>query len=303
MRLAGKHGDGPWLLDCEEIKPCVWNHETPSGRSPTLPGKRPTAAKCDGCGAVGAFDFMGDYLCAECARKAIPSEKEPMTTQPTSPTPDTAAIDKEISFLYDLAIEAEKYGGHFGKGRASGIRDAIGTLRLAAAIREAEERGRISASIDSSRGPKAPRGLRYVNGKCCAPDGHILTDTGEVLALPEGHVAVREGGKVVVRKVPGELPVTADGVVVSHGDSVFYPGEDAALDVLRGLHDWRDTVRALNESGHETRDDGDLPEWIGYRSYYEHDTGYGEEAAHPLSMCYSTREAAEAARKGTPDAR
>lgn len=26
-------------------------------------------AKCDDCGAKGAFDFMGDFLCTECALK------------------------------------------------------------------------------------------------------------------------------------------------------------------------------------------------------------------------------------------
>ena len=28
-------------------------------------------AICDACGKVGAFDFMGDLLCPECAGKAI----------------------------------------------------------------------------------------------------------------------------------------------------------------------------------------------------------------------------------------
>lgn len=32
--------------------------------------------KCDNCGKLGAFDFMGDYLCPECADKAI-GEPEP----------------------------------------------------------------------------------------------------------------------------------------------------------------------------------------------------------------------------------
>ena len=27
--------------------------------------------KCDVCGKVGAYDFMGDLLCPECAHKAI----------------------------------------------------------------------------------------------------------------------------------------------------------------------------------------------------------------------------------------
>ncbi len=31
---------------------------------------------CDDCGKVGAYDFMGDYLCPECASKAIQSEDD-----------------------------------------------------------------------------------------------------------------------------------------------------------------------------------------------------------------------------------
>jgi len=30
---------------------------------------------CDGCGCKGAYDFMGDYLCGECSRKAIEKEE------------------------------------------------------------------------------------------------------------------------------------------------------------------------------------------------------------------------------------
>lgn len=33
-------------------------------------------AKCDSCGQLGAYDFMGDYLCPNCAEKAI-GESEP----------------------------------------------------------------------------------------------------------------------------------------------------------------------------------------------------------------------------------
>jgi len=28
-------------------------------------------AKCDECGADGAFDFMGDYLCVDCSARAL----------------------------------------------------------------------------------------------------------------------------------------------------------------------------------------------------------------------------------------
>ena len=33
---------------------------------------------CDGCGRVGAYDFMGDYLCDACAEKEI----KPLYTNP-----------------------------------------------------------------------------------------------------------------------------------------------------------------------------------------------------------------------------
>lgn len=33
-------------------------------------------AKCDDCGKVGAYDFMGDLLCPECTEKAM-GEPEP----------------------------------------------------------------------------------------------------------------------------------------------------------------------------------------------------------------------------------
>lgn len=33
-----------------------------------------TKEKCEECGVVGSFDFMGDYLCDQCARQYIDSE-------------------------------------------------------------------------------------------------------------------------------------------------------------------------------------------------------------------------------------
>lgn len=33
-------------------------------------------AVCDNCGKIGAYDFMGDWLCPECTRKAL-GEPEP----------------------------------------------------------------------------------------------------------------------------------------------------------------------------------------------------------------------------------
>lgn len=46
-------------------------------------------AKCDGCGATGAFDFMGDYFCADCAGTLVEKD-EAMTDQPTTSTAEQA---------------------------------------------------------------------------------------------------------------------------------------------------------------------------------------------------------------------
>ncbi len=139
--------------------------------------------------------------------------------------------------------------------------------RVAAAIRDAEERGWSACCMDAERK---------------APAGHILTDTGEVLALPDGHTAVSEGGKVVVRKVLGTLPVTADGCVVGdvpdHGALVFLNGyADVATPYRMTL-----CIRCIAEP----EDDAD--------SWSVVDNG---ELAPSASRWYSTREAAEAAVK------
>jgi len=41
------------------------------------------AAKCDECGKIGAYDFMGDLLCPECAEKIL------------KPEPDSDSANKE----------------------------------------------------------------------------------------------------------------------------------------------------------------------------------------------------------------
>jgi len=33
-------------------------------------------ATCDGCGKIGAFDFMGDFYCPKCAEQAVESETD-----------------------------------------------------------------------------------------------------------------------------------------------------------------------------------------------------------------------------------
>lgn len=39
-------------------------------------------AKCDGCGATGAYDFYGDYYCESCCAQMEESDKEPMPPEP-----------------------------------------------------------------------------------------------------------------------------------------------------------------------------------------------------------------------------
>lgn len=33
-------------------------------------------AICDGCGHKGAYDFMGDHLCSECAQEVIVDDED-----------------------------------------------------------------------------------------------------------------------------------------------------------------------------------------------------------------------------------
>jgi hypothetical protein len=38
-------------------------------------------AVCDTCGQIGAFDFMGDYICQECLEK-LTQDTHPATVSP-----------------------------------------------------------------------------------------------------------------------------------------------------------------------------------------------------------------------------
>jgi len=91
----------------------------------------------------------------------------------------------------------------------------------------------------------------------CAPPGHIIDCTGPV---------------PVVRKVLGTLPVTADGCVCNPSEDVFHHGSNRV-----GVPVWSD----------------DADKWLGE---FDH-SGAGEWFYPPLAECYSTREAAESARK------
>lgn len=107
------------------------------------------------------------------------------------------------------------------------------------------------------------------------PPGHIIDDTG------------------VVRKVLGTLPLTADGCVVMMGEEVFHPEQDPSFHLeVMPLHP-------------DTEPDKDFPipedcEYIGHYSYYERDTGFSQYESYDVRSCYSTSEAAEAARREKP---
>lgn len=50
------------------------------------------SAKCDNCGKIGAYDFMGDYLCPECANRVACCER------------------KKIQKYWDAFLDDLKYG-------------------------------------------------------------------------------------------------------------------------------------------------------------------------------------------------
>lgn len=90
--------------------------------------------------------------------------------------------------------------------------------RIAAAIREAEERG---STVALFRAPKATVSLEMVGDKRALrisigrrTDYVPTSDIG----LPPGHVLTPDG---VVRKCLGELPLTADGCVMGNGAKVY----------------------------------------------------------------------------------
>jgi len=111
-------------------------------------------------------------------------------------------------------------------------------------------------------------------------------------------------GVAVVRQVLGTLPITADGAVVIHDDAVYHPDFDGGLRIVKAADyddDWQRLRTALTACGAVyTADDGsDLPEWVGCHGIYESETGHTENNVYPLHECYSTVEAARAAKAAT----
>lgn len=123
----------------------------------------------------------------------------------------------------------------------------------------------------------------------------------EPVKAPPGHIIDDQGN---VRKVLGTLPVTRDGCVVDYETTVYAIDHGEIIElhaVPYGLvcqqsfgGDGAEMDDALEECGFPASDD--VLEWVGSYSYYEEDTGASEWFLAPLSECYSTRAAAEAAR-------
>lgn len=120
-------------------------------------------------------------------------------------------------------------------------------------------------------------------------------------AVPAGHVRDEKGVDYRIGAIGTDVPVTADGEIVMHGDLVYHPD-----DPLRELRvrdtgdvddDWGVVVKKLREGGESISDDEEVPQWAACYWYFEPDTGYREEWIVRVSSCYATRAAAEAARE------
>jgi hypothetical protein len=141
--------------------------------------------------------------------------------------------------------------------------------RLTLAIAEALDAYHLAQSVRAdTRTPRNVAPLVERNGKLCAPQGCVLDDEG------------------VVRKVLGTLPVTADGCVAEYGRTYWCLSHVPIFDGSGpGASSWRiDIVEKTLESTEPSEEyTGD---WTSY----------------PPS-CFSTREAAEAAREVPRDNR
>ena len=60
-------------------------------------------AICDGCGAKGAFDIYGDYLCPEC----LTPKKKRRPTQPAPDAGDSAASSGIVNASADTTSQTE----------------------------------------------------------------------------------------------------------------------------------------------------------------------------------------------------
>lgn len=95
-------------------------------------------AKCDGCGAVGAYDFMGDYVCSGCMDKE----------QPVSDYKDMCAL------VRDALAEAQANLVRTGPARVEALAVLMSAIEALEAERddakelEANLRGQIDELLD-----------------------------------------------------------------------------------------------------------------------------------------------------------
>ena len=109
---------------------------------------------------------------------------------------------------------------------------------------------------------------------------HIIRDCRECKFVTE------DGN---VRKIMGTLPITKDGVIAMPGIEVYHPKQDLHFHLVVMKH-FDDTLPS---------DDFPLPddcEYIAHYSYWEQETGYSQYETYDVRDCYSTKEAAEAAK-------
>lgn len=136
---------------------------------------------------------------------------------------------------------------------------------LPAALEQEVSGNRLQAMLDRIIGDGVKQGLVRLGGA----DGHTL------IAAPEGHILDDKG---VVRRVLGTLPVTADGCVVGYGSSVWVAPGVISQDA------WCHESPSISEhSGHGLL--CHIRDLDGFASFSDE--------------CYSTREAALAARGNT----
>lgn len=116
----------------------------------------------------------------------------------------------------------------------------------------------------------------------------------------EGMIRTHEGKDL---RLLGTLPVTADGCVAMPDEcNVYAPGCDEALQPVRSIRfdeDPNTMAERLRECGFQFPGES-LPEFVAVWTDYDRDTGAYDEFVAPLSACYSTPEAASAA-KGVGD--
>ena len=134
----------------------------------------------------------------------------------------------------------------------------------------------IASAIQAEREAARPTSIEMLS-RVLEESGFVVTqlpEGGVRFAPPSGHILTPDG---VVRKVLGELPLTADGCVATI-NGTFYTPPDGDPDGICGMAAWAD--------GHAP-----IGKRVGFPVSY-----IGADRFWNSNDCYSTREAAEAAK-------